>query len=235
MEISKYSFKVTDDITIPLEYPSDAEVILTNVLHGEYDIKVYFDFRPIILDLGANMGFFSIWSLKRWNPSAIYCYEPLNSNFAYLEKNISNIPPCDVKIVLEKKAVEAPSRKLYFGKYNCGQATFIESSVFRTDEYEEVESTSAVLLPACQVLKVDTEGCEKEILTNYLNTHDLPMLVMFEYHSDLDRKFLDEYMYSKGFLLAGSISSSIGLGVLKYILNMSTIRKVSNNGYRSTE
>jgi len=229
METKKCTFKITNEVSVLLEYPSDAEVILNNVLAGEYDMHGSLNFRPVILDIGANVGFFTIWSLKRWKPLAVHCYEPLSSNFAWLENNINGIPPCDVQFFLEKKAVEAPTNKLFIGKQNCGQATFIESR-YSTKEYEEVESVSATSLPSCQILKVDTEGCEKDIISNYLDTHSLPLLVTFEYHSDEDRKFLDEYMYSKGYLFFGGKSDSFGLGTVKYIINTLPIHYIDYGG-----
>lgn len=215
----KRKFDFSDTISTELEYPEDVNVVLNNILNGEYDIPVLLGYRPIILDIGANVGFFTVWAMRRWQPNVMYCYEPSKLNFNYLENNIKNIPANDVKIVLNKKAVEAPSNKLYAGRYNIGQASFHLTGCCFEDEYEEVESIKARDLPDCNILKVDTEGCEKEILTNYLDRPSKPIIVIFEYHSDEDRRFLDSFMYSTKYRIIGGTIFSHRWGVLKYIQN----------------
>ncbi len=42
----------------------------------------------IIIDIGANIGLFSLWACQFCKKGQIYCYEPNNDNFLTLEKNI---------------------------------------------------------------------------------------------------------------------------------------------------
>jgi FkbM family methyltransferase len=44
----------------------------------------------VILDIGANVGSFAAWALKRWPGAHVYCYEPLPNNFALLKKISAN-------------------------------------------------------------------------------------------------------------------------------------------------
>ena len=40
--------------------------------------------RPVILDIGANVGSFAAWALKRWPGAHVHCYEPLPDNMLVL-------------------------------------------------------------------------------------------------------------------------------------------------------
>jgi hypothetical protein len=57
------------------------------VLGGEYEVP-YRATRPVILDIGANVGSFAAWALGRWPGAHIHCYEPLPDNFVLLQKNL---------------------------------------------------------------------------------------------------------------------------------------------------
>jgi len=202
-----------------MEYPEDAYVIWYNTIQmAEYDTKMIFKIKPVILDIGANVGFFTLWAIHKWNPSKIYCYEPLSSNFEYLEKNMKNLPIQTTEIILNHIAVEAPTNKLYFGLTNCGQSSFVQLNCC-TKEFEESKSISAKTLPNCDILKIDTEGCEKEILINYLEREHRPGLVLYEYHTDADRRFLDTFMYDKGYMLIGGQIDSERWGIMKFAHN----------------
>ena len=215
----KQTFNLTDTVTTEVEYPDDCDVIYHNILKmNEYDLPMDFQFRPSILDIGANVGMFAIWALKRWNPSIVCCYEPLKSNFEFLKKNIENIPETDTKFILENKAVEAPSNKLYVGRSNSGQASFYKTDCVDED-FEEVESVRAESLPDAFILKIDTEGCEKDILINYFRRKFTPALVIFEYHSDKDRRFLDDFMYYNHYRILCGRVYSYRWGLMKYLYN----------------
>jgi FkbM family methyltransferase len=185
-------------------------------LNNEYDIDIQFKGNPVILDIGANIGAFAIWSLKRFNPDHVYCYEPLKQNFAQLQKNINNLPPISTKFTLINKAVEAPSTKLHLSTESPASVSFYEFNGYLED-FEEVETMKAEELPDCGVLKVDTEGCELDILTNYLKTPYRPTLILFEYHRDSDRTKIDSLLYSKDYKLCGGYVYGFGFGTVKYV------------------
>jgi len=77
------------DAVVPVELelagPESASAA-REVLMGEYDAP-YFGERLRILDLGANIGAFSLWAQRRWPGSTITAYEPEPEAFALLERN----------------------------------------------------------------------------------------------------------------------------------------------------
>ena len=53
------------------------------VLGGEYEMP-HRATRPVILDIGANVGSFAARALKRWPGAHVHCYEPLPDNMLVL-------------------------------------------------------------------------------------------------------------------------------------------------------
>ena len=121
--------------------------------------------------------------------------------------------------MLTNKAIEAPNSKLYFEKHSTASASFYGDLLCNdlTEEFEEIESMAAKDLPDCTIMKVDTEGCELQIISKYLETHEEhPAVIMFEYHRDDDRRKLDDLLYSYNYHLASGVARSNVLGTWKY-------------------
>lgn len=180
--------------------------------YGEYECVLKIDPNPIITDIGANIGLFTVWAINRWPDSIIYCYEPLKANFNLLKENVSSLD----NINIYNCAVNAPSSNIYLGKNNCGEASFYDLGE-QIAETEKVDNISSDELPNCHILKIDTEGCEVDIITKYLNKHDAPKIIMFEYHRDHDRKILDDLLTLLSYKLFGGKIHYFDRGTLKYI------------------
>ncbi len=67
------------------------ESSLREVLEGEYDAP-YFGDGLTIVDVGANVGSFSLWADLRWPRSTIHAYEPNPSTFDMLVRNVGHLP-----------------------------------------------------------------------------------------------------------------------------------------------
>ena len=222
--LKEIEFELAEGKIVKLQYEDNCQTSTQNVFDGEYDVDISFTGGPVILDIGANIGAFTIWALKRFNPSDIYCYEPLKRHFNLLQQNIKSLPETPTKITLINKAIEAPSNKLYLGKKSTASSSFYNLQG-QLEEYEEVENMSAKELPECSLLKVDTEGCEINIITKYLYTHNRPVLILFEFHREEDRVELDKLLTSFNYKLCGGFVFGVGLGVFKYV-TPSAIRMV---------
>lgn len=44
--------------------------------------------RPVILDVGANIGLFTLWALREWPSAAIVCFEPVPPIVKVLRRNV---------------------------------------------------------------------------------------------------------------------------------------------------
>ena len=92
------------------------------VLGGEYEVP-YQATRPLILDIGANVGSFAAWTIERWPGCHVHCYEPLPDNFALLKRNLGHLD--ETSVTLNNFAVGDPGlTRLYLGRNNCCEASF---------------------------------------------------------------------------------------------------------------
>lgn len=157
------------------------------VLKGEYALPSGYLLEGVktIIDIGANVGAFSMWAAKQWPGADVHAYEPSPDNVEWLRRNTKGM-----KVHVSPYAIGSTAETVTFfkGKNNCGETS-------RHDLGEQDKSatfTCAVEpardLPACDVLKVDTEGCELAILEDYLFCRaELPAVVMLEWHRPSDR------------------------------------------------
>src|SRR5260221_13132894 len=47
--------------------------------------------NPTILDVGANIGIYSIWAQRQYQPHAIYSYEASPKTFSFLQDNVTRL------------------------------------------------------------------------------------------------------------------------------------------------
>lgn len=180
------------------------------VLNGEYEIP-YQATRPTILDIGANVGSFAVWALRRWPGCHIHCYEPLPDNFDLLKKNLTQVPR--ESVTLYDFAVGDPSRKrLHLGLNNCGEASFYDIGE-QSPTFVEVETKAPSVLPKAHIMKIDTEGAEIDILER-LTSFDFDVILL-EYHSEANRRKVDALL--ENFFLVGGEVRHLHRGTLKYM------------------
>ncbi len=198
---------------ITFDCPDEMHFWSQKVFEGEYAIPYYPTTPPRILDIGANCGAFTVWASRMWPGAEVLAYEPAQINYSYLVRNIGMILKC----LPVRAAVGTGGRtKLYCGLMNQGEASFFPELKQTEGTYEEPPLLSAKELPLCDLLKVDTEGCERLIIEDYLSTGKRPEWILFEYHSDDDRRYLDTIL-SNEYLLIGASAVCSHRGVLKYL------------------
>jgi FkbM family methyltransferase len=193
-----------------IECPANMRRHVQKVLAGEYDIP-YRHKAPVILDIGANVGSFAAWALKRWPGAHVHCYEPLPDNFALLRRNLGQFEAKSVS--LHNFAVGDPSlTRLYLGRNNCGEASFYDIGE-QSAASVEVETRAPDVLPKAQIAKIDTKGSEVEILTR-MTSVDFDA-VMLEYHSETNRRRIDALL--QDYVLVGGHIRHLHRGTLKFL------------------
>lgn len=149
---------------VDMECPASMQPHIQKVLMGEYDVKL--DEQPAtVLDLGANVGAFSVWAAKKWPNAKIVAYEPVQSNFELLQKNLEKSGLSD-RVTCHRQAVgeSTRTRKMFHGRHNCGECSFFDLGEQNTDSPETVEVVDAALVGSAEFVKLDVEGAELEIL-----------------------------------------------------------------------
>jgi FkbM family methyltransferase len=188
--------------------PDDMIGVCGSIFEGEYDVE-YDPPKPIILDIGANVGGFSRWAKYRWPEAIIHAYEPLPDCLNFLKENTQDLS--DVHIYECAVAREPGIRRLYHGTNNRGMSSF-DKSQFTRESYVDVGVIAASTLPRANIVKCDTEGAEVEILTNL--SHQ-PEIILVEYHSAEKRDILIDF-YRETHTLLNSKFMNKRCGLLKF-------------------
>jgi FkbM family methyltransferase len=181
----------------PSNVDGDVRLILDD---QEYEAPFPFRSPPRVLDIGANCGAFALWATKHFPGCTIDAYEPNPEALTFLRKNVQTY---DLRTHVHAVGVRGESgrallrRGIASGKTNICCASFVDVGS-QAEDGVDVEVLDAAELPPADVVKVDTEGCELEILRRYLATHAKPVLVLLEAHSRSDRVLLEALLDEAG-------------------------------------
>jgi FkbM family methyltransferase len=157
----------TARVPVALACPEPMRDAIAHVLDGEYETG--HDGRGLsILDIGANVGSFAIWSMLRWPDSTVTSFEPHPGTFAMLSANTAGRPGITaVNAALfpgEQRKATFLSR--FAGDGESGLAayagdTFAPGAMGESYEVDVVDPAS---LPSADVVKIDIEGGEGAVV-----------------------------------------------------------------------
>lgn len=206
----------SNDKTYLFKCPVSMIPHVTKVFQGEY---IYWnnEQQPIksILDIGANVGAFSLYAAINYPSATIQAYEPNQDNYNLLFENTH-----DLNVIHHKLAVvsnQSPTITMYQGKNNCGECSIYKTSE-QTDETFEARTLHPIYLPDCNYMKVDTEGCEYDIISTYLTCHPKPRIIACEIHSQGALQELLRLLFSENYQLARCVMETINRGTFAFIL-----------------
>jgi FkbM family methyltransferase len=207
--------------TFQVTLPCNELFRIDNIFHRqEYRIPIrYLTAQPITaVDIGANVGLFALY-LKSIRPdTTIHCFEPVEHVFELLEKNVAPLPDvfCHPFGLGDKDAVVP----VMLHPENTGENS-IKYTPLHSSQSVDVNIVAAdeaffrIGLEYIDILKIDTEGCEVEILNSLKSRLAYVGLILIEYHCDGDRRAIDDLL--TGFNLFDSAPLTPEIGTLKYI------------------
>jgi FkbM family methyltransferase len=158
------------------------------VLRGEYEAG-FFGEEMTILDIGANVGSFSVWANLRWPRSTIHAYEPHPGTFDMLSRNTSSLG--NVRVYNAAVYPTERDKVTFFARFagdgeaglaDCMARTFAEIPPEQTFPVSVIHPAA---LPPADIVKLDVEGAESEILRHMDVTRF--ELVLLEYQDDSNR------------------------------------------------
>lgn len=193
--------------------PNSMAPHVQKVFDGEYDIDGL-EAPKVVLDVGANYGAFTLKALKDWPECQVYAYEPCSKTFFGLLENLRENAPSAARATAYQVAVSSKGEHayLYYGRNNPGEA-----SLYKLGEQmphgERVACLSPRELPKADFLKIDAEGAEWDVLSNY-SCLDSLQAVALEWHIVEDTPKIIDLLNGAGFAMRQANPSS---RVLKFI------------------
>ena len=164
------------------------------VFAGEYDLPLNFSPRTV-LDIGANEGAFTAWALEKWPECHVAAYEPVPQNAAlFLCNHLS-----DSRVIFHPEAVaNEPRIRLKLGKNNSGEASRYDLGQ-QNGESVDVDAIKPSSTESSEFVKIDTEGCEVEIISGLDLTNT--KAVVCEFHRGDDKTAIINILQGAGFEL----------------------------------
>lgn len=193
------------------------------VLKEVFTSKVYGEKpRGIVVDIGANIGAFSVYS--GGTSDRVFAFEPEPSNYCQLLKNVQLNNLSD-KITVRNVAVGHENKRVYIyeGKFNKGASTIVHpfAGVGRPVEMRSFAGLMDDLgIDKIDLLKIDIEGGEYDLLyglprERFKNINN----IILEFHCVMGESpsRLSSYLTSLGY----DVSTHKGLG---FLLGTGTLR-----------
>lgn len=153
--------------------------------------------QPVILDIGANMGWYSLNIAKKIPSSLVYAFEPIPSAYAYLTENLALNRLSNVK----SYNFGLSDREGHFDFYYY-KAGSVNSSLANLSERDEVELISCPLTKldrfsqeieeTIDFIKCDVEGAELSVIVGGLETIKRHKPILF---LELLRKWAKKFGY----------------------------------------
>lgn len=135
--------------------------------------------NSVIIDIGANVGIFSLYMAFRFATPRIFAFEPIPTNFEQLRIN-AELNKAYSKIVCHQKAVSDQSGEITLS-YQHDEGFTVMASMLNAHTQQSIKVCSSTLreildennITHCDLLKLDCEGAEYGILygcpQNYLS------------------------------------------------------------------
>ncbi len=143
-----------------------------------------------VVDVGANVGCFSIYAQRWAKQVSVYSFEPNPQIWPLLEQNTAHLP--NIHCYPSGLSDYDGESALYLHPRNTGQASLRDRNQTRQAIQVTIRHAGAMLteldLPYIDVLKVDTEGAEVSIFTALADWLPHTDIVMYEYQTREDRR-----------------------------------------------
>jgi len=181
--------------------------------------------RPIVIDLGANIGAFLLYTKMKIPDAQIFCYEPVPKNFDVLSKNIKINNLKDITAYCLGVGGKEEERCLYI-EDSVSHSIFLGTGQKKEERYINIICTTLEKIflnnkiNFCDVLKIDTEGAEYEILYNCPDAILKRIKrIILECHTvksfeDYNKKSMEKFLIKNGFSIS-SVDKNIIYAVNK--------------------
>lgn len=191
----------------PKETKNDLSVIINEVENKcVYTTGVELNSQSVVVDIGANVGVFSLYASKVLGVRNVIAIEPCLENFASLTINLLEKKAYNVKPYRAAVSFDNSITKLYKSAYSGGHMLFkksVEGDLSKTEEVLTVNFKTVCELAASPItlLKIDCEGAEGLFFKGYPSLSGIENIAL-EYHDNVSPLKSDElidYFVREGF------------------------------------
>jgi FkbM family methyltransferase len=165
---------------IRLLYPQDRGIhsdFIVCFIHNDYGLSQHLSGIKTILDVGANVGFFSIAARGHYPDAVIHAYEPNPLILRFLDANTSEL---GIEIHHEAVGGRAGSVRMLYAGDSCNLA---QTYTAESGEIPQVSLQTAIdrIGGTVDLLKLDCEGAEWDIFQSDICWQNIKNIRM-EYH-----------------------------------------------------
>lgn len=185
-----------------------------------YDVSLENSRNPIIVDVGANTGFFALRMKQLYPDSIIYCFEPYPPCIEILLETIQINKLTNVFVKPIAVSDEPGMSKLFIHPTNIGGHSLYAKNV--SENYVDIKTINLVELLEilddnrdCELLKLDCEGSEYNIIKSMDSkiAKSIQNIIYEPTYEEYDIENLNEYLRSIGYSV--KVFQSLYLGRLK--------------------
>lgn len=175
---------------------SDAGVALPLIKKGVYGeflteiVKNLIKSDTTMIDIGANIGYFTLIAASLINEGVIYSFEPVNNNHSLLAKNIALNKFKNVETFEKAVSNKNGNVKIFIDRKNLGNHSLAKHNVPDMVDFIEVETItidsffqSDKIVTENILIKMDTQGAEGLVIEGahdlLLNNNNIKILLEF--------------------------------------------------------
>ena len=182
LQRSKFNYK---DFNFIVRNETSDSFVVKEVLSGAYR-KLQIKPNDVCLDLGLNIGVFSVMASKKCK--FVYGFEPDKENFEIAYKNLK-FNNCANTTVFNKAVIGNDDTKRKFSiniKRNKGAHSLIEKRGRNCVIVECININNLIDEYKPTIMKIDTEGAEYEILKSIKNFDCFREIILEFHHAHLN-------------------------------------------------
>lgn len=169
--------------------------------------------NPTIIDIGANIGTFTMWALSQFPQARVIAFEPEATNAKLLTKNVALNGVADKVTVVEQAVCESAGvRSLSVAGTSSGKnslAVDIGASTVSSVTCTTLDALFVTYgIDRCDCLKIDCEGAEYELLYAASESTLAKIdLILLEWHNVPGHTLeeLTTYLKKSGFTITQSV------------------------------
>lgn len=168
------------------------KIVAHEMNNKEYEIAFRedtFSEGEIVIDIGGNVGMFSIFLAKKFPFLKIYAFEPVFENWKNFKRNLvlNDISNKNIKLYNLAVTSHGDFVKLTTNLKNSGASSMVDElnanynpHAIKTETVKSItldEIMDKYEIKKCRLLKIDCEGAEFEILYNSKRLKDIEYIV----------------------------------------------------------